>query len=327
MKEVEKKLIKYFSGVSSQKERDEIDFLRKNSKEFETIYTDYKNIWELSSNVLSDSPKPNKSKVWDSISSSVNSKNPRYYSVKAFVRAISIAAIFALFFGVSLTLYITDNKDIKYTTITSPRGQKTQAILPDGTKVWLNSESTLTFANNFSSKNRSVKLEGEAYFDVKKSLTQNFKVYFGDFYVKVLGTKFNVKACKEDDLFEISLLEGKVAVERSFDDALLVNLMPNQKVSLNKDNNIVDRITYCKAADEALWHYGKLKLDNESILTALNKMEKWYGVNIEAENIPADLRLWLTIKTETLTEVLAILNKIRPIDYKLNGEEVTIKYK
>ena len=83
-------------------------------------------------------------------------------------------------------------------------------------------------------------------------------------------------------------------------------------------------MTACDAEEEAIWRLGKLKVNGEGLAEVVRKMERWYGVKIVLNNINTSKHYWMTIKTESLKETLEIINRITPIDYSINGEEVTI---
>lgn len=100
-------------------------------------------------------------------------------------------------------------------------------------------------------------------------------------------------------------------------------MRPNQKavIPYGKDQCI---LTACDAEEEAIWRLGKLKVNGEGLAEVVRKMERWYGVKIALNNINTSKHYWMTIKTESLKETLEIINRITPIDYSINGEEVTI---
>jgi ferric-dicitrate binding protein FerR (iron transport regulator) len=209
--------------------------------------------------------------------------------------------------------------------IMAESGQKTKILLPDGTHVWLNSDSKLSYASDFNRNNRHVKLEGEAFFEVEKYSGVNFTVATECVDVIVQGTAFNVSAYKEDPSIKISLQRGKVSLVYP-DNTFIATLCPNQIASVSKkDRNWMVRS--CDAEMERLWTRNKLKFENTPATEVFRKLERWYGVNIFVENMNEEIHYGFTLKSESLREILYEINKITPITYKVNGEEVSVTYK
>lgn len=254
--------------------------------------------------------------------------NKARYSRKTLVWVVSAAASVALIIGLSIP-YLTKNTVTippAKVLVESPRGEKSKVYLPDGTLVWLNSGSQLVYYTDFNSKNRKVLLQGEAFFDVSENKELPFDVYANDLKIEVLGTSFNVNSYNEEKNTVISLLEGQVAVMTAQDDKLLSKIHPQQKIVVDKTTNNYELLS-CDADMDGIWRYGQLKINNDPMSQVIAKMERWYGVNINLEGKQRSERYWLTIKTESLTEILELINKITPISYYIKGEEVTIRYK
>jgi ferric-dicitrate binding protein FerR (iron transport regulator) len=205
-------------------------------------------------------------------------------------------------------------------------GHKTKVLLPDGSRVWLNSESRLTYSSDFNANNRMVKLEGEAFFEVNKSTNRRFIVEASIVNVVVYGTSFNVAAYPNEETIEVSLVEGRVGIENNLDNRFLAEIHPNQKISVLKGEQKW-RVQDCDAQLESLWTQNKLKFENASATEVFHKLERWYGMNIHIENPDRDVRYGFTLKSESLQEMLGEINKITPINYVINGEEVNISYK
>lgn len=250
------------------------------------------------------------------------------YSRKTLIWMTTAAASLALIIGLSIP-FLTKNAGIappSKVLVESPRGEKSKIYLPDGTLVWLNSGSQLAYYTDFNSGNRKVLLEGEAFFDVSKNKELPFDVYAGNLKIEVLGTSFNVNSYNEDKNTVISLLEGQVAVMDAQNEKLLSKIFPQQKIVVDRTTNNYELLS-CDADMDGIWRYGQLKINNDPMSQVIAKMERWYGVNINLEGKQLSERYWLTIKTESLTEILELINKITPISYQIKGEEVTIRYR
>lgn len=253
------------------------------------------------------------------------------YSRSLLIRVSTVAAVIALVLGFSLS-FLFNNQDESWqaaqfeNVIMAPPGQKTQLVLPDGTLVWLNSGSRLSYNYQYSTRDRVVNLEGEAFFDVKKDTQYPFIVKAGEVDVKVHGTAFNVSAYADEENIMVALLRGKVSLLSAADQNVLTYLSPDQIATVSK-MNLSCRVESCDAEIESSWHHNLLKFDGIPAGEVWKKLERWYGVDITLSNIDPSRVYWFTVKTESLTDLLEMINKITPIEYKLNGKEVTIRYK
>ncbi|WP_304246728.1 FecR family protein [Parabacteroides gordonii] len=243
-----------------------------------------------------------------------------------------IAAIIMLpILLINISLLFMDNKEeyvanVQEYTVLSGKGQKNQILLPDGTHIWLNSESEISYTSDFNQSNRSIKLKGEAFFDVKKNEYLPFNVEVDSINIQVLGTAFNVSAYADDPNIKVSLERGKVEVRMHDDNSFLATLNPNEQATIDK-KSIVTTITDCEAYTESIWRQNVLKINNIYTDEMIKKLERWYGVHINVQNMPVSKRYGLTIKEESLREMLELINSITPIIYRIEGEEVTISYK
>ena len=201
--------------------------------------------------------------------------------------------------------------------VTSPAGIRSQVVLPDGSKVWLNAESTLKFSVPFSKDIRNVDLKGEAFFEVTKNQKQPFVVHSGNIAVKVLGTRFDCKAFDEDNTIEVILEEGKVAL--------------NSNVASGQDESIMkpgDRAVIEKTTGETLikneeigkyiaWHTGKLVFDNTSMADVVSMLERWYGVEVTVQDKDIlNYRFTTTFDNESIFHVIELLSLSSPIQMK-----------
>lgn len=162
-----------------------------------------------------------------------------------------------------------------------PAGQRAELMLADGTKVWLNSRSTLTFPGNFNGDVRNVKLDGEGYFAVAKNVEQPFIVETNKCNVRVLGTEFNVLAYSIDSIWETSLLQGSVEILLPGSTTAGMRLVPNTMATLKANRLVKGRI---KEAEYFLWREGLLCFNNISVRDMIEKLKLYYGVDIVVNN-------------------------------------------
>lgn len=213
-----------------------------------------------------------------------------------------------------------------------PYGKKSELLLADGTKVWLNAGSRLAFPSKFTKNIREVFLEGEACFEVEKNEEQPFIVKTGKLEIKVLGTHFNVSAYPTDNVIETVLLEGSVSVERARTLGLgksEVLLKPNQKASFKKEKNDFSVTDETDADIYIAWTYGWLKYERENLKSVLRKVERYYNVEIRLpDNYPQDDKITgkLDLK-ESLNEAMGILADASGTEFRIIGDKVYMEKK
>ncbi|MBS0032345.1 FecR family protein [Chitinophaga sp. 22321] len=345
------------SGEASPEEIQELDTLLEAHPDdayFLSILADY---WTASVSPVADEdadPDAHFRYILDSAASETPETGsislPAHSSRSHYTRNIlAVAAVFAglLFFS---WLYFRTPTGVpqasRIETIAKP-GAKSRLLLPDGSVVWLNSGSRISYAVNFMDSLREVELEGEAYFDVAKNSQRPFIVRTRDITIKVLGTVFNVKCYPDDNKTEATLIRGSVQVSKTGDNSRqglllhphekLVANRTTESVSANTDhpalsiaeNDMVVKRLKETAADtsmtETAWVYNKLVFDGEDFLEIAAEMERWYNVKI-AINDPAVARYRFHAKfeNETITKVLSVLQLSLPFTFKIDNNEVNI---
>jgi ferric-dicitrate binding protein FerR (iron transport regulator) len=240
----------------------------------------------------------------------------------------NVAAILILpLMVLSIYLYM-DRMTGKYTGQTiqyiTAEGQKSKVILGDGTLVWINSGSTLTLSTD-KNQQRKVMLSGEAYFEVSKNHQVPFLVQTRHYTIKVYGTQFNVRSYEYQRESETILKEGAVSIITPLKEE--IKIYPGQRFLFPGEGPY--SLTRVDPAIYISWKDNELKINNEKLQNLLVRMEHWYGVKIEVEKYEKvkDLKYTLTIKTESLREMLDLMNYVTPLSYTINGEKVHIKYK
>ena len=163
-----------------------------------------------------------------------------------------------------------------------PYGKRSYLLLSDGTQVWINSGSRLVYAPQFTGDTREVFLEGEAYFEVAKDASKPFYVRTDAFTINVLGTKFNVKAYKDDMEYTTVLVEGKVSmrVQDQFFSKDVI-LAPNQKLTLMKGQDDFQRSNVDETGFYTNWIYGYLEFKNAHLSDVLKSIQRYYNIDIE----------------------------------------------
>ena len=218
-----------------------------------------------------------------------------------------------------------DIKDGGIMNVATPRGGTYQIILSDGSKVWLNAASSIKFPASFiGEKRRSVELVGEAYFEIAKNANQKFVVTTKNQEVEVLGTHFNVNSYLDERDVKTTLLEGSVRVSLSKQEGLgsEVVLNPGQQsvVSTSKLS-----VTSVDVNDIVAWKEGKFVFVRENVTSIMNKIARWYDVEIIYEGDVRRKALGGSVsRFKNVSEVLEMLSATKAVQFRIEGRNVIV---
>ncbi len=210
---------------------------------------------------------------------------------------------------------------MSYNTISTPRGGQYHIVLPDGTQVWLNAASSLTFPLAFTGRDRVVKLTGEGYFEVAKDVSKPFAVTVNKMTVNVLGTHFNIMAYEDENAVKTTLLEGSVKLV-SHTAGLL--LKPGQQGSLSANSDDF-RVTAPNMEEVIAWKNGEFRFENTQVTTIMRQIARWYDLAVSYEGSTADLVLSGVIsRKEDVSQLLDILEATHKVHFKVEGSRVVV---
>ena len=267
---------------------------------------------------------------WERLFSSIEKKTiSKMKTRRLFLQYMKYAAAVVLGIGVSLsTLYLTNQENLStvgnYKLVTS-KGEKSYLQLPDGTRVWLNSCTTLEYAENYGHSNRSIYLDGEAYFEVAKNKDLPFVVKANGIDVKAIGTAFNVSAYMEDSQLTTTLFNGKVAVQPTLTKQEVL-LEPNQVAVYDKSRNKIEVVPYDKKLF-AQWRGGFLSFKMMYLQDITKLLERNYNVVFRYENQGIKkLRFSGSFRNnEDLSEILNVIKTNTGIRYQILKDTIVIK--
>lgn len=210
-----------------------------------------------------------------------------------------------------------------------PFGKKSELLLEDGTKVWINAGSRMAFPTKFKGNKREVYLEGEAYFEVAHNQERPFIVNTNDINIKVLGTKFNISAYKSDDLIETVLIEGKVVIKEQSAFGFLKSetiLSPNQKADFNLGDRTITVNDEGDVENVIAWTEGWFKFKRQDINHVFNMLERYYNVHFVFEHgfSSVDLISGKLDLKESIEEVMKALADVSNIHYRINESIIYI---
>lgn len=251
---------------------------------------------------------------------------PKRQHISFYQKLARIAAVMIpMLIVASGYLYYNFTKD-NMIEISVAYGERKHILLPDNSEIWLNAGTMVRYPKKFSHAQRLVYLDGEAYFSVEKDAAKPFIVKTSQLSVKVLGTKFNVKAYTDDELITATLTSGKVEVTPSSQNSR--TLLPNEQLIYDKNTSDIS-ITAIPAADADGWITGKLIFTNTTFTKIVQTLERRYNVIIDnTTNISASKRYTIRfLKNENLDEILTVLQEMIGFSYLKKGNRIELTQK
>jgi len=207
-------------------------------------------------------------------------------------------------------------------TIQTPRGGQYEVILADGTKVWLNSASSLSYPTTFTGKNRQVLLKGEAYFEVAEDKNKPFNVSVGDVQVDVLGTHFDIMAYEDENAINTTLLAGAVRVTRIGMGSRV--LAANQEASMDRYSGSLS-VNEVDAEEAVAWKDGFFEFEGASIETVMRQLARWYDVDVEYEGKTDHHFRGMISRSSNVSEVFRKLELTGEVHFSMEGKKIIVK--
>jgi transmembrane sensor len=267
----EELLDKYITGEANAEERKEVvewmDSDEQNVREYMALH-------KVHDITVMNSDDNAGEALTDGESSDDEHRRRRPLLRRVFVETMKIAAVALAALGIYIFFEMKAPSTMQ--TLLVPAGQRAELILPDSTKVWLNSHSRLTYPLSFNKKERTVTLDGEAFFDVKHNGKQ-FVVQTNNFNVRVLGTRFNVFAYSTAKENRVDLLRGSIQLEDKKLGSRTLMMKPNESVTLLNNTITLGNIA---DYDYFRWTDGLICFNNESVTTIIKKLELYYDTHI-----------------------------------------------
>lgn len=213
------------------------------------------------------------------------------------------------------------NNKIVYNTLRTPKGGQYQVVLTDGTRVWLNAASSITFPTVFSGLERIVEASGEAYFEVAKNPKKPFKVISKGHVITVLGTHFNLYAYAEDPYVKTTLLEGSVQVSAHNESVII---KPGQQSTYDVNNQKLSTRTI-NAEGAIAWKEGYFEFNNEDLPTIMKKLSRWYDIDVQYDKTFVNQRFNGSVsRFEDAAKVLKMLEYTGTVHFKINGRRIVV---
>lgn len=317
------KIIHLFSGEASTEEKKAIEDWLSTSGDNQKLYADLQDIW-LGSGLINNAYEYNLEQTIRQFRERVAVEKKRNIRKKLMGNILKYAAITLLFLALPLSYWLGKNGGLEkdsFTTVTCALGDKTNLILPDSSKVWLNSGSKIIFNNDFIKGKRQVFLEGEAYFSVTDDKRSPFRVKTSEFEIEVLGTEFNLKAYTDETMMAATLVEGSLKVSNANEEKMV---KPKQKLVFNKESSKMKLYELTDVSAETQWKDGRLVFRNESLLEIQPKLERWFDVDIVfADDNVKQSRFTGILERESILEVISYFGHSKYVGSRIEDNIIT----
>lgn len=210
--------------------------------------------------------------------------------------------------------------DVVFNTLTTPRGGQYQITLSDGSKAWLNAESSIYFPTNFTGNERRVRITGEVYFEIEKNPDMPFKVEVGPIEIRVWGTQFNVNAYDSREIVKTTLLEGSVELTRAKSS---LTLRPGQQAQMtsNGEINVIENVNI---GEVVAWKTGYFQFNSADIETVMQQVARWYDVEVIFEGKVTTLFGGSIPRDMSASKVFKALELTGGVHFKIDGKTVIV---
>ena len=312
-------LVKYLIGSLSSEEMEEVMRWRDLSAENETVFSEVLRL-RLSWNTAKYADNERIDMALEKVNVRIN-RARRYRIARSLLKYAAVILLLVSFSAVGWNYF----KPETYMTIALGDSEGVKKVtLDDGSVVWLRGNSVLKIPQSFSAVNRTVSLQGEAFFDVAKNAQYPLYVSTNYVNIKVLGTAFNVKTDEKHQNVETVLARGKVALlDKQWNPIL--DMSPGEKVTYDNNKNeyateVVD-VNVCTA-----WRLNQFVFENVTLREIVNQLSVKFNVNINLESTKLAQRKFRCVinEDESLPDILKLLKYLAPIQYRIEGKEIFI---
>jgi len=322
-------LDRFFQGLTSEEENDILKDWIKNSESKEAFYEYYHQSWHLASDDMDESvQKEIFSNILDQIDA-VPHPNMEKTENKSRIRRLALryaaaAACISFLVGVGAYFFgkvqqIGNDSPI---TMSVENGQKADIVLADGTNVYINSDSKITYNNAYNKTNRTLVLEGEAFFEVAKNKDKPFIVRANGLRIEALGTSFNVKAHRNSKSVSVVLVEGSVKVGNEDEEDIL---KPNERLEYSLLSRTFEKTELHPNTDLLLWRSKELAFYGESLEEICNTLTRMYNWKFVFKSEAVKRYTYSgVIKNNSLDNVLNYISQTTAIRYEIIPSESTI---
>ena len=319
---IESAIKRFVTGQASPEDKKLIyDWIQENPDKKGLLFSK-KDIWE-SSRLGTKEIQKIENAEWLDLQSKINSSEASSFN---FYKNFKIAAIVILSVGIGWfsRFFYSDHEfpnEVALQKVSATKGQIKEVFLADGTHVWLNSDSEILFPGRFSKNNRTVKLEGEAFFEVTANEEKPFLIKTKNHTVKVVGTRFNICEYPESNIIETTLEKGKVKI---LSGNIIKDLFPGEQLSFNTETSEV-RISKVDLEIYTTWKDGRYVFNDEPIDKIFTIIERWWDVKIDyPEKMKSERITGVLRKYKPVEQHLQVIKQLTAIDYQINNDQILV---
>lgn len=320
---IDQLITEYLSGQLTAEAFRELKDWSQESEENRRYVRDKIEVW-FSSGAVSNGKVFDKEEAFARFQKRVAKKRPKLYRFPC--KIVYRVAVVILILLLPLAGYWKGQKALRQTfsdmVVEAPLGARTKLYLPDGTLVWLNAGSKITYSQGFGMDNRQLNLEGEGYFEVIHNPKLPFEIHTHEVDLRVLGTKFNFKNYSDDEEITVNLLEGRVALHNGLKSMSDLYLSPNEKMVMNKRTGEMVK-SKTRAENSMLWTNDELFFDEELLQDIAKKLMRSYDVKIEIADSLKNRRFYGSFRVmgNTIEEVLETIASTNRMKYRYENEK------
>ncbi len=297
----EGRLLRYFAGeLNKTEEKELLDWLNQDD-EHKKIFRRMADVWAVAHvpffarRLKADGP------MWPQARRNTVRLRKHWAGVAVACMISVVIALSAFWIGKRVGNVSPD----AYYRTTVPAGSRSEVTLPDGSIVWINAGSSLTYREDHREQTRIVTLDGEAYFEVKSDPKRPFIIESGVLQVRVLGTNFNVKAYSDEETVDVVLLSGKVDVWPDGRGEALHVLLPDEKLTYHRETGRIEK-HQVEAHDYCAWKDGRIYFDERPFIKLARELERVYNVRIRigSEQLKTERFSGCFLRTSSLDDIL-----------------------
>lgn len=326
MKNTDQKFEEYASFLAGESDTEEKQYLLerlKNDPEEKKSFEKLNSFWNNYSPEVDSADR-----IWKKTSAKlgfVNTPKARFRKLSTLQKYAAVAIVLI---SIGFNSYFIIDKwmgnSVDMIEYSAKTGEVKEFALPDGSKVWLNSESTLILPEQFKGNSRNVFLIGQAFFKVEKNPKKPFLVNTAEMVIKVLGTSFEVRNYQNDPEISTSLVEGKVELQNKVANGDDIVLKPSEEAMINKTDG---KITISEKPEILIapWRDGRFRFYNTELLSIAHQLERKFDCEfVFVDQAAESLRFTADFENENLDEILGLLNKAHSFNLKKSGRRFII---
>ncbi len=314
----------YFEGKLGEADKLQVEIWKKSSEANQLLFEETERAWQ-EIDFLQTMKKYDSVQALQRVNNKIEKKGKNFLTLIQRVAAILILPLIlsTLYFALKKPMSPSSNSNQMF-TITSPAGMRSEYVLPDGTKVCLNSKTSLQFPSVFEDDFRNVTLKGEAYFQVAENKKKPFIVHTGEVNIEVTGTEFKASNYPDENLTEIVLVKGSINLFKgsySNTNKRLYKLSPGERALFDESEGEI-HIDDVNVDKYISWKDGILMFRDDSMGEVVKRLNRWFNVDIKLTGKElTDYVYTGTFENQSLIQILELLKISAPINYRINKRE------